>query len=220
MAYHNKGGYVDKNVPMLGAFGEMGVSTYKPLAAWTFSYNINLDFVKITTSGTGSVVHDRSFAKLSTGTGANASAKIETYRALRYQPGIGGLSRFTTMFFEPVEGYAQIQGIGANDTDGLFFGYNGLKFGCMRRTDSVDEWYYEEDWLIDRPVKQDWKNLNVYQIQFQWLGGGELRFFIENNRTGGFELVHFVRFAGKHLDVSLRNPSLPLMAKVYNTDGC
>lgn len=221
MAYHNKGGYVDRNVPMLGAFGEAAVSTYKPIAAWTFAYNINPEIIKVTTRNTGTVVHDRSFAKMSTGTDAFGFAQIETRAALRYQPGMGGLVRFTAVFSEPKEDSVQLIGLGSS-TDGMFFGYNGLNFGTARLIDGVDNWTYEKDipgedrWNIDRPVKQDWQKLNVYQIQYQWLGGGELRFFIEDNRSGAFSLVNFVRFAGRHTDVSLRNPTLPLTAFVHN----
>lgn len=58
---------------------------------------------------------------------------------------------------------------------------------------------------------------NVYQIRFQWLGFGQISYYVENNDDGQFRLVHVERYANKKLTPSIQNPSLPLCASVRNT---
>ena len=203
------------------AFGELQVAELTPMAGWTFAYNVNADLVTSTTTGSGSISGASGFAVLSTGAATDSSAKIETKLPLRYIPGQGALLRFTAIFTEGLAGSTQIIGVG-DDTDGLFFGYNGATFGVMRRYNGTDDWTPVTEWdnrgwgtrWID---SLDWTKGNIFQIQFQWLGFGELRFFIENRDTGGFESVHNIEYAGLNTTTSLLNPTLPVMAQVINT---
>lgn len=52
--------------------------------------------------------------------------------------------------------------------------------------------------------------LNVYQINFRWLGAGEIRFAIENSEDGNMIIFHKKRFANLNSDVSVDNPSLKI----------
>lgn len=49
---------------------------------------------------------------------------------------------------------------------------------------------------------------NVYQIQFQYLGFGNIEFFIEDPQTSRFILVHTIRYANSNTTPSVSNPSL------------
>jgi hypothetical protein len=49
---------------------------------------------------------------------------------------------------------------------------------------------------------------NVYKIDYQYLGFGNIRFFIENPDTGKFTLVHILKWANANTRTSLNNPSL------------
>jgi hypothetical protein len=201
------------------AFGELQTAQYKPETVWSFAYNINTDLFETTETNTGTVTHSRPNAVLQTGTNSAGGAKIETKRAIRYQPGIGGRVMFTAVFNTPVADSLQIIGVG-DDNDGFFFGYDGLRFGCLRRNNGTDYWTYEEEWNVrtNSNVKatNDWQKLNVFQIQFQWLGGGEIKFFVEQNYSGMFELMHRVKYAGTETTTSVQNPSFPVMAEVKN----
>ena len=205
------------------AFGELQVAELTPMAGWTFAYNVNADLVTTTLAGTGTVTGTGGFAVLDTSAAINSSAKIETKLPLRYIPGQGAVARFTATFTTGLAGSTQVIGVG-DTSDGLFFGYNGTSFGVMRRVGGVDTWTAFADWsnginggnlawlnLID------WTKGNVFQIQFQWLGFGEIRFAVENPESGGFVVVHRIRFANTSTATSLLNPTLPIMAQVANT---
>lgn len=197
------------------AFGELTVAKFVPQAGWMFNYNINSAIViKAEISG-GTVTHDVSFAKIQSGTDAAGDASIRTIRAMTYSPGIGALCNITAIFDTPQEDSVQIIGIG-NGTDGWFFGYNGLKFGVMKRRNSIDEWIYQENWSDDAPDRFNPQKGNVYQISYQWLGFGMQYFGIEDD-SGDIVNVHKIKYVNLNINVSVLNPSLPITAQVKNS---
>lgn len=214
------------------AFGETQIAELTPAAGWTFAYNVNADLVTTTTTGTGAVTADTGRAKLSTSAAINSSAKIETKLPVRYVPGQGVAARFTAVFTTPQAGSTQIIGLG-DANDGLFFGFNGTSFGILRRVGGSDNWTTADEWssaygmvkddadtptsITDGVTTLDLTKGNIFQIQFQWLGYGEIRFFVEEPTVGGFVCVHKIRFASTSATTHLRNPTFPVMAQVANT---
>lgn len=196
------------------AFGELSIAEFQPQCGWSFNYNINNSVVKIVELLGGTVTQEGSFAKLQTSTNASGIAVIRTRRSLVYTPGIGALARFTAVFDTPVEDSQQIIGIG-NQSDGWFFGYNGLQFGIMKLRDGIEEWIYQEDWSEDTYSSLIPQNGNVYQISYQWLGFGMQYFGIEN-KIGDITCVHQINYANQNINVSVNNPSLPITALVIN----
>lgn len=201
----------------LTAFGEMKVAEYDAVGAWTFPYNVNSRLIRSTTVATGSVSQSGSFAVLQTGTATDGEATIETRRAVRYPPGQGGLVRFTAIYNSPAADSQQEVGLG-DALDGLFFGYVGEQFGIIRRNNGVDFFTPQSEWNGQPFDEINPQLLNVYQIQYQWLGAGEIRFYVEFPNFGGFVLVHRIIYANTDTDVSFQNPSLPLRASIRN-DG-
>jgi hypothetical protein len=65
----------------------------------------------------------------------------------------------------------------------------------------------------------NWGNGNVYQIKFQWLGFGNLEFFIENPETSEFILVHKHIHANTSNLPSMSNPSFQFMTKSQNLNN-
>lgn len=202
---------------MLTAFSELKVAQYDPVGAWTFPYNINTRLVRTETENGGAVSQDGSFAVINTGTAADGAASIRSRTPIRYQPGVGGLVRFTAIFTEGQPDSEQLVGLG-DELDGLFFGFKGESFGVVRRNNGVDEFTAQADWNELPFDELDPTKLNVYQIQYQWLGAGEIRFYVEVPGFGGFVLMHRIKYANTETDVSIQNPSLPLIAMVKN-DG-
>jgi hypothetical protein len=49
---------------------------------------------------------------------------------------------------------------------------------------------------------------NVYQISYQYLGFGNIFFYIENEETGHLDLVHILKYANLNTIPSLRQPAL------------
>ena len=60
---------------------------------------------------------------------------------------------------------------------------------------------------------------NVYAIQFQWLGYGPIRFYVDDNEVGDFVEVHRIKYANDAVVPSIRNPSLPLCVEAINTSN-
>jgi hypothetical protein len=208
---------IDKEYGRISAFGEQLVAEYFPLAAWTFSYNVNEDFVTVIEENGGTVTHEGAFAVLNSGTDPNGVAGIRTKAALRYIPRVGGKGAFTHYFNEPQENNLAFTGVGELE-NGLFFGYDGTEFGVFVVNDSVFTFYPQTQWTHRNNLDEDFtpQRLNVFQIQFQWLGGGEIRFFIENKEVGAFLLVHLVQIANTGTDVSIQNPTLPISSYSIN----
>lgn len=65
----------------------------------------------------------------------------------------------------------------------------------------------QASWNIDTFTDLDPEKGNVYQIQFQYLGFGAINFFIEENDTGEFVLVHRIKFANQNTIPSVSNPT-------------
>jgi len=199
------------------AFDSIRVAQFTPMCGWTFAYNINPALIVTDTDGVnGAVTHVENKANLSTGAATNSYAQIQTRKASRYIPGIGGLVRFTAVFDEPAEGSTQHVGI-FDDQNGWGFGYNGLRFGVFRRTLGVDNWVYQENWDISTYDKLEPQKGNVYQIEYRWLGFGAQIFAIEDWETGEVAAVHRVDYSNRFTATSIDNPNLPLTARVENT---
>lgn len=312
------------------AFGEISVAELSPVVQLQFPYNINRDVIEVRdNNGVSSVVNN--LANLSTGAAANQSASILSKVPIKYNPGQGGLVRFTALYTTGVVNSTQYAGIG-NSTDGYFFGYKGETFGILRRRGGLPETRRlaittasntSENITItlngiaesvavtaagaDTPttrvvtaneiVAHDWSNVgegwevhnmgasvfftsysdgaksgtyeittattaagtfsqslvgvsateiideqsswnhdvmdgtgdsgmtldptkgNVYQIRYQWLGFGQISFYIEHEALGTLVLVHHIHYANTNVLPSVDNPTLPLYLSVKNTSN-
>jgi len=86
----------------------------------------------------------------------------------------------------------------------------------------TDEYKGISNWNIDRvngfyglPVI-DFTKGNVFEIDIQWHGFGEISFSIENPRSGILTPVHKIKYAGSATIPSMENPNLPLYLYVKN----
>lgn len=212
----------------LTAFGDLRTAELTPQVHLTFPYNINTDMIDITTGNGGTVTQSGSMAILNTSTSTSGDATLASRNVVNYRSGLGGLTRFTAMFTSGVANSNQIVGIGDNE-DGFFIGYSGDTFGTLVRKDGVDDWTPQTGWNIDVMDGNDGESnpsnmlldktkLNVYEISYQWLGAGEIKYYIENPDTGGFVPVHRIKYANANTTPSILNPSLTLSANVSN-DG-
>jgi len=94
----------------------------------------------------------------------------------------------------------------------------------------TSNWTYQEDWNFDTMdgsggasnpsgVTLDPTKLNVYQINFRWLGVGEMRFAVENPSTGDMMPFHHIHYSNRNNDVHLDNPSLKIGYVAANLNG-
>lgn len=51
------------------------------------------------------------------------------------------------------------------------------------------------------------QNFNVYKIQYQYLGAGRIQFFVEDDESGAFNLVHMIKYTNNNTRTSFGNPT-------------
>lgn len=207
------------NLTRYSAFGELMTGQLVPHAAWRFDYGTtpNTRIVSVHTANGGGAAVAASKVSLTTSVAVNGIARVTTRKRLRYLNGIGGLARFTAVFDTPKADSHQFIGVG-DTTDGFFFGYQGTDFGVLRRRNGSDNFIPMNTWNGES-VTFNQQLGNIYQIRFQWLGFGYIRFYILDpaGQADGFKLVHTIEYPNTSADVSILNPTLPLFAEVSNT---
>ena len=207
------------------AFGDLDVATPTPKIQLQFPYNINtLETVRATT-GSGTVSFLQPFAVCSTTGATSSTASLSSKRNLHYATGQGGLCLLTAVFTAGVAGSTQWAGL-ANTLDALWFGYNGATFGINRRYNGSNNFVAQSSWNGDvmdgtgpSGMTLDPTKGNVYKIQYQWLGFGNIQFYIENPSTGAFQLVHTIRYANSSTATSLLNPAMQINIQANNTSN-
>ncbi len=155
---------------------------------------------------------------------------------VQYQAGTGVCARFTGRFRQSITrintwpGYqCQLLGIGNENgtgdiVDGFFWGnvdtVSGiLNFGIHHyRNGSLVNTYLQAQWNVDRcdgsgnmPVINFIDAINIFEIKYQYLGAGNIYFYIENPNDGKFTLVHIIKYANANTTTSLSNPALGFM---------
>lgn len=110
------------------------------------------------------------------------------------------------------------------DTDGT--GVVGSFAETVAGVSTTNNWTAQASWNNDvmdgtgpSGVTLDPTKMNVYKIQFQYLGGGAVEFLIEQSDTGKFVLVHRIKYANVNTVPSLINPTLPLHIMAKNTSN-
>ena len=206
------------------AFGEVSIAENTPTCQVDFVYGINTLLTSTTTSNNATVTGSNGMAVLTTGAQVNSVATLVTKEYVKYRPGQGSLNRFTALFTAGVAGSTQIAGAFGDGIDGLGFGYNGTSFGVLYRRNNVDTWIPQSSWNYDTMLGGTASgktlvptNLNVYQIKFQYLGGGNIFYYVLNDLSGRWVLVHMAKNAGNMTNPILRNPSMPIYLEARNT---
>lgn len=94
--------------------------------------------------------------------------------------------------------------------------------------DPTDDWFAQANWNKDSMNGSDDRNnpsgieldptkLNVFKVQYQYLGAGDIEYYMEHPETGEYNVVHLIAYANKNTVPSFGNPTLPLCAYAKNT---
>ena len=93
---------------------------------------------------------------------------------------------------------------------GAFAFVSGTAIGAWAEIQSgtlpVETWVNKTDWNVNPGIVINTALGNVYQVQMQYLGFGGIRFYIENQQTAAFELVHVIQYANTDTVPSVSNP--------------
>lgn len=94
-------------------------------------------------------------------------------------------------------------------------GTGTLAAGTFVRTEAgvtpTEDWTYIQTWNGTIPTSFNPGFLNVFAIDFRWLGVGIVRFFMEDPGTGNMILVHTQKWSSQYNIPHLDNPSLRLL---------
>lgn len=150
--------------------------------------------------------------KLSVKTAANNGdiTYLHSRRHPQYQANRGHL--YSTSVFIPVPTDNAVEDFGLfTDINGAFFRVHtdGQLYACLQ-SDGVLT--HEE--LINMPFELDYSKGNVFDIQFQWRGAGNYRFFAGNPKTGRLEVIHEIKQLNTNTLLTVENPSLPAAFRV------
>lgn len=90
----------------------------------------------------------------------------------------------------------------------------------------TENWTYQADFNLDTldgngpsGMVIDPSKLNVYQINFRWLGAGEIRFAIEDEATGNMIAFHHIHYTNKNTTPHLLNPSMKVQYVAASLGG-
>lgn len=213
------------NLPPRDAFGTLQTTGIFPIFQAIFTYGLPAQKFSQSSTGSGTITTANQLCSVNSGAASSSSAKISSLKNIKYSAGQGILARFTGLFTSGVVGNTQKIGL-LSDTDGLGFGYNGVDFGIFYRNNSVDTWIPQNTWNLD-PMNGNGPsgtNIdfslgfgNVFEIQLQYLGFGNLLFFVEDPKTGLFTKVHTIEYANSATVPSFLIPSFPLSLESVNT---
>jgi hypothetical protein len=167
-------------------------------------------------------------AVVGTSTTTASTARLRSKRHAKYRSGLGGVQRFTTLFTAPVADTEQYIGImdesgsTAAFKNGFSIGYDGTTFGFHRFSNDVKITVPLADW--DDPLDGSGRSrmvldptkLNVFFIQYQYLGAGAITIWAEDEATGNLIVVHRVLYANLNTTPSVENPNFHFTMWVDN----
>ncbi len=202
------------------AFGELHVAELSPVLQNTFEYTVdNTALLVNTVVGGGTVTQASGMGIVGSSTTTASTSLLQSKQQARYHAGIGGLSRFTALWSAPVAGtemyigLADKVGSSAAFANGYMVGFDGTGFGFHRFQNDVKittplaEWKDPLDGTGASGITLDTTKLNVFQIQFQYLGAGALNIYVEDSATGKFILVETEDYANENITPSVHNPN-------------
>lgn len=216
-------------IQTLTAFGDNRVAELSPQIQQSFDYTVsNTDLNEIIVTGSATVTQVTALAKVSSGTTAGSIGRLKGAHHCKYRAGLGGLARFSGMFTAPVAGTEQYigimdeAGVSADFLNGFAIGYRGTTMTVARWQNDVlfevvrSAWDDPLDGTGSSGLNIDFTKLNPFDIQYQYLGAGPIRFFVENPNTGVPYCFHIIKYGNINITPSTYNPNYHFQMYVDN----
>ena len=212
------------DTPLLDAFGRMRTSN--PVIIFESKQINDNDFLfwdekLYSGSGLSSIYEStRSSTTLYNDIGATGKYIRQTYRNFDYRPGKSQLIMMTANLLRKYPSSLSLPGasIGLgnyDDDNGLFFLYDVDKMYVVIRNNKTDTKISQHNWNIDTmdgkgPSKiiANWNKVQIYTIDYAWLGVGRVRFCLIIN--GINYPVHEFNNANELSSVYMNSPNNPL----------
>lgn len=199
----------------LDAWGRPKMITDKSLFHGMFTYNVPVstwyetinDVVQ--TGFTNSTSEDGAL-KVVAGASLNDDTYLRSFRNPRYEPNRGALYSTAGWFVNPTANMVREFGTFTAES-GVFFRLkaDGKLYGVIRTT-TTGEGTIETEIKLDVQGEIDFSKGNVFDIQYQWRGVGNYRWFVNLVEVGNS------RTLGTLTRLSMWNPALPVAFQSTN----
>ena len=219
------------------AFGEILVAQPTPIAQLDFVYGINTVVSSNVLYGSNATVNVSSglLQVTANATSGGSMAMFRPKKFIKYRSGESTLTRMTGAFTSGAPAQSlQIAGTGFLEPtsnvliDGMGFGYQGSVFGVHWFRNSSNTFIPQTSWNSDKldgtgpsgftivPT-----NLNIFQYKFQYLGAGNLFFYVIVPASGRWVLAHMIQNAGTLATPVFRDPTMHAMwySNCYTTSS-
>ena len=215
---------------LLDAFGRTRVSDCFTLGDYKHIYGIDPNFVDYASNGaTITFVKNKACCTLSTSTSNGSYIAHQTYLYHIYQPGKSHLIMSSFCFGAWQSNVTKRTGY-FDDNDGIYFeqtGSNGILSFNLRSyisSSPVTTSITQNNWNIDplngygpSKINIDISKVQLFFIDFQWLGVGRVRCGFSINGT--FINCHEFHHTNKISTVYITNPTLPIRCEIFNTSN-
>ena len=218
------------------AFGEIAVSQHTPVTQIDFVYGINTVVTSNVTAGSNGYisVSNGLLSVTANSQSGSSMAMFSPKKFLKYRAGESTLTRITATFTAGAPAQSlQMCGTGFLDPttniilDGMGFGYSGSVFGVHWFRNSINTFIPQSSFNYDKldgtgasgftidPIK-----INILQYKFQYLGGGNLFFYVLVS-NGRWVLAHMIKNAGTLTSPIFRDPTMHAMwySNCYTTSS-
>jgi hypothetical protein len=215
--------------PIMGGFGSLKTTHEHPLGVYESSLDTYDSLFSVETVTGGALTYDaQGSSEVLSVTGASGSSvKATTNRYHYYLPGSANLYKMTISCGD-VGKANNIRRWGAyDDNDGTFFALNGTTVQVVLRNSTtgsvVENAINQANWNVDKVDGTglsghtlDITKINVWWLDYQWLGAGRARFGIY--LPDGTRLVcHEFKNAGANTLPFMRTGTLPIRTENVNT---
>ena len=216
----------------------------KLLQQFDFSYNASggQRVSQSTTLLDGKVIGEDDvelFENVGTGTATYSDNKINLSvtagqyiirQSKRFTPYFSGKSQLVEFTFDNFQGETDVTkrvGYFSSDAvapynatlDGIYLeDVNGIKYlVCERNGTETIRIAFTSMSNYSAISAYDWENFSVCAVDFLWLGGAVIRFFVKTQT--GFELIHTENYSGTQKDVFILSPNQPIRYEIRSTGG-
>lgn len=217
--------------PVMSGFGNLKVAEERALGVYESSLESYEGLFSHFVSGSGAVTYNaqESSEILSVGGLSGASIRITTNRYHYYLPGTSNIYKMTMACGDSGKA-GNVRRWGAFDeNDGVFFELNGTTLNVVMRSSStgsvVETRVAQAAWNGDKlngtglsGVTLDITKINVWWLDYQWLGAGRVRFGIFAP-SGERVVCHEFRNAGGLALPYMRTGTLPFSVENTNTSA-
>jgi len=166
------------------------------------------DGVEIPVTTSTRAVSVSGMLQISSGATATNTCHLESRRHPRYQPDRGLKWAASAGFKDASLDGVLKAGLIVDSENGVYFKTkgDGKLYACVMN-DGVETHEEEIVFLFDIDITKG----NIYDIQMQWRGVGNMKFYAGNPSTGLLSLVHTITFLNTlDEELSIRNPAMSL----------